>query len=135
MKPFPAEMSPDEQELADRLAEELTKLRVEDLLIQTIVTVSAVGYRRLGLTQDTKGDRDLAQARLAIETMKTLTPLLEHVVPAELVRDFNSSVANLQLVYAKAAAETSGEPAAPPESDPATPPPSGSPTGDPADDS
>ena len=56
--------------------------------------------------------------------MRTLTPLLEHVVPAELVRDFNSSVANLQLAYAKAAAEIAG--------DPATPPPSGSPTGDPA---
>jgi hypothetical protein len=101
---------PDEQELARRLAEELTKLRIEELLVETVVTVSAVGYRRLGLTPDTKGDRDLDQARLAIETVKALTPLLEPVVPAELVRDFNSSVANLQLAYAKAAGEAASEP-------------------------
>jgi hypothetical protein len=31
--------------------------------------------------------------------------VLEKVVPAELIRDFNQSVANLQLAYAKAAAE------------------------------
>lgn len=126
-------MAEDEQELANRLAEELTKLRVEDFLIQTIVTVSAVGYRRLGLTPDTKADRDLDQARLAIETMRALIPLLEHVVPAELARDFTSSVANLQLAYAKAAGETTADPATPPKNgDPRTPPPSGSPAGDPA---
>jgi hypothetical protein len=131
-------MAESERELAERLAEELTRLRVEDVLIQTIVTVSAVGYRRLGVTPDTKDNRDLDQARLAIETMRTLTPLLEQVVPAELVRDFNSSVASLQLAYAKVAAEAAGEtteapatppeaPATPPEGDPATPP-----EGDPA---
>jgi hypothetical protein len=103
----------NERELAERLAEELTKLRVEDVLVQTIVTASAVGYRRLGLTPGSKADRDLEQTRLAIETMKALTPLLEHVVPAELVRDFNSSVANLQLAYARAAAETDAGPEPP----------------------
>lgn len=100
---------PTEEELASRLAEELTKLRIEDLLVQTVVTVSAVGYRRLGLTPDTKDDRDLVQTRLAIETMKAITPLLEQLVPAELVRDFNSSLASLQLAYVKAAAETASE--------------------------
>ena len=37
--------------------------------------------------------------------MQALTPVLEQVLPAELVRDFGQSVANLQLAYAKAAAE------------------------------
>ena len=101
-----AEPSPEEQErIARELAEEFRRLRVEDLLIQTLVTVSSIGYRRLGLTEDTRDDRDLPQARLAIETMRALTPILESFVPAELVRDFNQSVANLQLAYAKAASE------------------------------
>lgn len=95
---------PDDQEaLARQLAEELRKLRVEDVVVQTLVTVSSIGYRRLGLTEETRGDRDLGQARLAIETMRALTPVLEQVLPAEAVRDFTSSVANLQLAYAKAA--------------------------------
>ena len=95
----------DQERIARELAEELRKLRVEDVVISTLLQLSQIGYRRLGLTEQTKEDRDLAQARLAIEAMKALTPVLEAVVPAELVRDFNSSVANLQLAYAKAATE------------------------------
>ena len=95
----------DEEQLAQQLAEELRRLRIEDVLIQTLVTISSIGYRRLGLTEDTKGDRDLQQAKLAIDTMTALTPILESVVPEELVRDFNQSVASLQLAYAQAAGE------------------------------
>jgi len=95
----------DQERLAQELAEELRRLRVEDVLIQTLVTVSSLGYRRLGLTEETRADRDLGQAQLAIETMKAVTPVLERVVPPELLRDFASTVANLQLAYAKAAGE------------------------------
>ena len=95
----------DEEQLARQLAEELRRLRIEDVLIQTLITVSSIGYRRLGLTEDTKSDRDLQQAKLAIDTMTALTPILESVVPEELVRDFNQSVASLQLAYAQAAGE------------------------------
>jgi hypothetical protein len=94
------------ERLAQDLAEELRRIKVEDVLIQTLVTVSSVGYRRLGLTEDTRPDRDLDQVKLAIETMRALTPVLERFVPAELIRDFNQSVANLQLAYAKATAES-----------------------------
>ena len=93
----------EEEQLARELAEELSRLRIEDVLIQTLITISSVGYRRLGLTEETKDDRDLQQAKLAIDTMTALTPVLENVVPAELIRDFNQSVASLQLAYAQAA--------------------------------
>ena len=95
----------EEEQLARELAEELSRLRIEDVLIQTLITISSVGYRRLGLTEETKDDRDLQQAKLAIDTMTALTPILESVVPEELVRDFNQSVASLQLAYAQAAGE------------------------------
>ena len=96
----------EQERLARELAEELRKLKIEDVLVQTLVTVSSIGYRRLGLTDDTRADRDLEQTRLAIDTMRALTPVLERFVPAELVRDFNQSVANLQLAYAQAASES-----------------------------
>ena len=95
----------NEEELAQQLAEELRRLRDEDVLIQTLITISSIGYRRLGLTEDTKDDRDLQQAKLAIDTMTSLTPVLENVVPDDLIRDFNQSVASLQLAYAQAAGE------------------------------
>jgi hypothetical protein len=100
-----SEREPTEEEIARELANELRKLKVEDVLIQTLITISSIGYRRLGLTPETKDDRNLMQAQLAIDTMRALVPVLEKVVPAELIRDFNQSVANLQLAYAKAAAE------------------------------
>jgi len=95
----------EEEQLARELAEELRRLRVEDVVIQTLITISSIGYRRLGLTEDTKDDRDLKQAKLAIDTIVALTPILEDVVPDELIRDFNQSVASLQLAYAQAAGE------------------------------
>jgi hypothetical protein len=98
-------VSEDEARLAEQLAEELAKLRVEDVLVGALIQVSSIGYRRLGLTDETKEERDLEQVRLAIETMRALTPVLENIVPDELIRDFDQSVANLQLAYAKAAGE------------------------------
>jgi hypothetical protein len=95
----------DQEQLARELADELRKLKVEELVIGTLMQVSQIGYRRLGLTPETKEIRDLEQTKLAIDTMRALTPVLEQVVPAELIRDFNQSVANLQLAYAKAASE------------------------------
>lgn len=98
-------VSESEEEVARRVAEELRNLKVEDVLVSVLIQISAIGYRRLGLTEETKEDRDLPQVKLAIDTMKALTPVLNEVVPAELVRDFESSVANLQLAYAQAASE------------------------------
>jgi hypothetical protein len=101
-------VSESEEQLARELAEELRQLKVEDVLVSVLVQISAIGYRRLGLTEETKDDRDLGQAKLAIDTMKALTPVLAQVVPSELVLEFERSVAELQLAYVKAASEEGG---------------------------
>jgi hypothetical protein len=91
-------MSADE-ELVKQLEEELKKLKVADLLVQTLYTVSSLGYRKLS-----EDDRDLEQARLAIEALRALLPVLDGVVSEEIVRDFRQVTSNLQLAYAEAAA-------------------------------
>jgi hypothetical protein len=88
-----------EAELAAQLAAELKKLKVSDVLVQTVITISSLGYGRLG-----EEDRDLEQARLAIEALRALVPVLEDSVPEEVSRDLQQMVANMQLAYAKAAA-------------------------------
>jgi hypothetical protein len=93
---------PSDAELLKQLEEELKTLKVSDVLVQTLYTVSSLGYRRL-----TEPDRDLEQARLAIEGLRALLPVLEGSVAEELVRDFKQVTANLQLAYADAA---KGEP-------------------------
>jgi hypothetical protein len=99
---------PDEEEIAEVLAEELAKLRVENILVGALIQVSTVGYRKLGLTEETESERDLEQTRIAIETMKALVPVLQQVIPEDLLRDVEQSVAGLQLAYAKAKSEEAG---------------------------
>ena len=82
-----------EQDLLDALQQ----LRVSDLLVQTLSTVASLGYHRVA-----EEHRDLEQARLAIEALRALVPVLAGSVPDELVRDFEQVTANLQLAYAAA---------------------------------
>jgi hypothetical protein len=89
---------PTDEELVQQLEEELKKLKVADLLVQTLYTVSSLGYRKLS-----EEDRDLEQAQLAIEALRALLPVLEGSVAEELVRDFKQVTSNLQLAYADAA--------------------------------
>jgi hypothetical protein len=90
----------DEQRLIGELQAELAKLTVSDLLLQTLHSISLLGYHRLS-----SEGRDLAQARLAIEALRALVPVLERTAPEDALRDFNQVLANLQLAYASAAAE------------------------------
>jgi hypothetical protein len=93
----PQEQSSDEQKLVEELQAELAKLKVSDLLLQTLYTVSSLGYHRLSGEQ-----KDLEQTRLAIEALKALVPVLEGSAPPEALRDFKQVLANLQLAYADA---------------------------------
>ena len=93
-------MAEDEQKLVEELQSELAKLKVSDLLLQTLYTVSSLGYHRLS------GEaKDLEQSRLAIESLKALVPVLEGSIPEEALRDFQQVLANLQLAYASAVAD------------------------------
>jgi hypothetical protein len=89
--------SSEEARLVEELQAELAKLKVADLLLQTLYTVSSLGYHRLSGEQ-----KDLEQTRLAIESLKALLPVLEGAVTEEALRDFRQVLANLQLAYADA---------------------------------
>jgi hypothetical protein len=86
----------------EQLKEALAKIKVADVLVETMQGLASLGYHRLNAET-----RDLEQTRLAIEALKAIGDVLEGVVPADLTRDFNQVVANLQLAYASAAAESS----------------------------
>jgi len=89
-----------DEELLKQVEEELKKLKVSDLLVQMLYTVSSLGYRKLSAE-----DRDLDQARLAIESLRALLPVLEGTVSEDVMRDFRQVTANLQLAYADATRE------------------------------
>jgi len=93
----PEELSPEE------LLEHIRRMKVSDLLLTTISTVAQLGYAKL----DPAG-RDLEQAKLAIDSLAALVPVLERAVPEDVIRDFHQVTSNLQLAYAKAAEEELG---------------------------
>ena len=89
-----------DEELLKQVEEELRKLKVSDLLVQMLYTVSSLGYRKLSAE-----DRDLDQARLAIESLRAVLPVLEGSISEDVMRDFRQVTANLQLAYADATRE------------------------------
>ena len=90
--PDPQEPTPDE------LLEAVRNMKVADLLLSTAATLAQLGFAKLD-----ESTRDLEQARLAIDGMKSLLGTLEGAAPDEVLRDFHQVVANLQLAYADAA--------------------------------
>jgi hypothetical protein len=78
---------------ADELVAELRKAKVEEFLVHTcsLLASLAVGKLEAG---------ELDQARVAIDALKALQPL----VPEETGRDLQQLVATLQLAYADATA-------------------------------
>jgi hypothetical protein len=100
---------PTDEQLMQEFQEELKRLKVEDLLVQTLYTVSSLGYHKLG-----SENRDLEQARLAIDALQALLPVVKDEVQEEVARDFQQVVANMQLAYAAAVTERpKDEPPAP----------------------
>ena len=96
---------PSDEELLRQFEDELRKLTVSDLLVQTLYTLSSLGYRRLG-----EQDRDLDQARLAIEALRAILPVLEESASEDVIRDFRQVTSNLQLAYADAAGTAQPDP-------------------------
>ena len=103
---------PSEEEIR-ALEAEMEKLTVDDVLLQTLVTLLNLGARKAGLTEGTQAD--LPQVKLAIDGARALLPLVEPKHGAELapVRD---ALSRLQMLYVQ---RSGGEPEpgaeAPPE--------------------
>jgi hypothetical protein len=91
----------DEAPTEEELLEALDRIGVADVIVQALATTASIGFRRVSPEA-----RDLAQARLAIEALRALDPVLrEGGVDEALVRDLEQARTNLQLAYAKAISE------------------------------
>ncbi|MCW3003003.1 MAG: hypothetical protein JWQ20_2301 [Conexibacter sp.] len=101
-QPQQPQMSEEEMRAAyeQQLEEQLRTLRVEDVIVQTIVTLVNLGGRRAGLAPGTEGERDPEQLRLAIEGARALLGLIESELGPDgaAIRD---ALSQLQLAYAQ----------------------------------
>lgn len=86
----------DEESLR-RLAEEMYRLPIRDLLVQTVGTIAQLSWGRISGPH-----KDLDQARLAIDALRALVPVVAPTVSEQAGRDLNAVVSSLQLAYVKA---------------------------------
>ena len=94
-----------DEELRAAYEAELARIRVDDVLVQTVVSLLNLGARRAGLTGAAAGEEpDFEQVRLAIEGTRALLPLVEPTLgpDAKQVRD---ALSQLQLAFARSGAK------------------------------
>ena len=97
-EPQDAQGQPTEEELRAALEEQMKRITVKDVLLQTVITLINVSARKLGLAGD-EGERDLEQAKQGIEGVRALVPLL----PAEEQAAVKEPLSQLQMAYAQQA--------------------------------
>lgn len=103
-----------EEELRAAYEEQLKRVRVEDVLVQTLVSLINLGGRKAGLAPGTEEERDLGQLRQAIDAARAILPMVEEVLGPD-AKQLRDVLAQLQLAYAQQAPGGEGGPAPEPE--------------------
>jgi hypothetical protein len=108
---------PSEEELRAAYEEQLKQIKVDDVLVQTVLSLINLGSLRAGVVPGNEGEADPEQLRQAIEGIRALLPLIEPALgpDASQIRD---AVSRLQMEYARLA---SGATAPPAQEQPAAP--------------
>jgi hypothetical protein len=101
---------PSEEELRAALEEQMRRITVLDVLLQTIVTLINLSARRLGIAgpPEEAGEKDIEQAKLGIDAARALLPLL----PAEEVAPVRDALSQLQVAYVREVQAAGAPPAA-----------------------
>jgi hypothetical protein len=100
----PPEQQPAEMPSPEELAEQLRQLKASDVVLSLIPTLGQLAYAKLD-----PAARDVVEARVAIDAIRALLPVIADTVPADVTRDLQQLVTNLQLAYAAAVDEAAKE--------------------------
>ena len=100
---------PSEEELRAAYEEQLKQIRVEDVLVQTVLSLINLGSLRAGLVPGNESEADTAQLRQVIEGVRALLPLVEPALGPD-ARQIRDAVSRLQMEYARLA--SAGAPSA-----------------------
>ena len=98
---------PSQEELRARLEEQLRNLRVEDLMVESVVSVLNLTARRIAK----EDERDLEQGKVGIDAIRAWVDLL----PKEAADQIRQALSELQVLYAQAAegGKPGGDPGTP----------------------
>jgi hypothetical protein len=90
---------PSEEELRAQLEEEIRKVRVEDVVLQSAVSILNLSARRIAKDDE----RDLEQAKVGIDAARALVDLVNPEAQPQL----RQAISELQVLYTKHAGEES----------------------------
>jgi hypothetical protein len=103
---------PTEEELRAAYEQQLKQIKVDDVLVQTVLSLINLGSLRAGVVPGNEGEADPQQLRQAIEGVRALLPLVEPALGPD-GRQIRDAVSRLQMEYARLAG--AGAPQAGPE--------------------
>lgn len=86
---------PTEEEMRARIEEQVRRLRVEDLMVESIASILNLAARRIAK----EDERDLEQARTGIDAVRAWVEFL----PEEAAKQVQAALSELQMLYAKEA--------------------------------
>jgi hypothetical protein len=113
----PMPLGPDgepmtEEQLAAAYEEQIKQLRVEDVVLQTIVSLLNLGGRKAGLAPGTEDERDLGQLALCVEGVRRLLPLVEEALGPD-ASQLKDAVSQLQVAFVQLGGTGPGGPGGP----------------------
>ncbi len=91
---------PTEDEIRAAYQEQLRQVHVDDVLVQTVLSLLNMGALRAGLTDGGEADRDPAQLRSAIEGIRALLPIVEPALGQD-AAPIKEALSQLQMAYAR----------------------------------
>jgi uncharacterized protein (DUF2236 family) len=100
--PGEGQQPPTEEEMQRALEEQLRRVRVQDLLLESVASILNLSARRIAKPDE----RDLEQGRVGIEAVRAVLDLLE----PEAQEQVRQALSQVQMLYARESREGEDEP-------------------------
>jgi hypothetical protein len=92
----------EEEEMIKKLQEEIDKLTTKDIVIQMMMSLSSLAYKKMGLPVGVNDKyKDKMQAKMAVDCFDALQKVISDEISAEERENLKSSLSNLQINFVK----------------------------------
>ncbi len=92
----------DEEELINKLQEEIDKLTIKDIIVQMMMSLSSLAYKKMGIPTGVNDRfKDRVQAKMAVDSFDALLKVIGDEISAQEKENLNNSLSNLQLNFVK----------------------------------
>lgn len=91
-----------EEELRAEFEKHFRQQKVDDVLVQFMISLTNLAYIKMGLTEDTTDFKDLAQASLAIDGYKALLEAVSKRLPEQDAQALTGALSSMQITFVKA---------------------------------